>query len=496
MGAPAPSPMPEAWRQLVGQAAAGEFPLREYLGESSRSAVFLTERGDRTAKAAIKLVPVPADSATADLVLARWDLAARFSHPRLLRLFEHGRCRLGGAEFLYVVSEFADEDLSQILPQRALTTAEAGDMLRALLDALSALHDQSLVHGRIKPANVMAAADVIKLSSDSLCPAGGSKIPVPSEIPASILSSIYDAPELSTSTLSPAADLWSLGVLLVETLTQRLPVSKPGHSGDPVLPAHIPSPFREIVHHCLRRDPARRWTVADIRAHLARPSPAPLKIAQSAAAQSRGAADHPGATINDRIFAKLLALPAILFAPILLALVLVAVTAVVKLAGHRPKASPTPPAGIASSAQPAPAATLPAPAPVHSSRRTASSSQPKPTPVTPAEPARQVPGGSPSPDAATPAAVAHQVLPNVPQSALHTITGTVKVRVRIKADRGGNVAEAHLESAGPSPYFARLALAAANGWKFTTQPQSPQTEWRLTFEFRRDGARAIPTKIR
>src|SRR6266496_650927 len=215
MGASAAIIMPEDWNQFVGQVAAGEFALREYLGASSRSAVFLTARGDRSARAAIKLVPVPADSATADLILARWDLAARISNPRLLRLFERGRCHLFGAEFLYVVSEFADEDLSQILPQRALTSAEAGDMLRSLLDALSALHDQSLVHGRIKPANVMAAADVIKLSSDSLCPAGGSKIPSPP----SIAASIYDAPELATGTLFPAADLWSLGVLLVETLT-------------------------------------------------------------------------------------------------------------------------------------------------------------------------------------------------------------------------------------------------------------------------------------
>ena len=93
-------------------------------------------------------------------------------------------------------------------------------------------------------------------------------------------------------------------------------------------------------------------------------------------------------------------------------------------------------------------------------------------------------------------AVAHEVLPNVSQRALDTITGTLKVRVRIKVDRAGNVTEANLESAGPSPYFARLALAAANGWKFTAEPQPTQTEWRLLFEFRRDGTRAIPTEIR
>lgn len=474
--------MPEAWRQFVGQVAAGEFPLREYLGGSSRSAVFLTERGERTAKAAIKLVPVPEDSATADLLLARWDLAARLSNSRLLRLFERGRCRLGGAEFLYVVSEFADEDLSQILPQRALTSAEAGDMLRSLLDALSSLHDQSLVHGRIKPTNVMADDDVIKLSSDSLCPAGGSKIPSPP--------SIYDAPELATSTLSPAADLWSLSVLLVETLTQRLPVSKLGQSGEPVLPATIPPPFREIVHNCLRRDPARRWTVADIRAHLARPSSVPKKPAESGPPQSRS--ERPVAAIADRTTAKRFALPIVL-----VALALVVVTAVVKFTGQHQKASQPAAAGMASGTQPAlPSTTPSSPAPAHPSPNPASSRQPAPTPMTQATPAGHAPARTPTSGAAMKGAVAHEVLPNVSQRALDTITGTVKVGVRIKVDRAGNVIGAKLESPGPSPYFARLALAAANGWKFTAEPQPTQTEWRLLFEFRRGGTRAIPTEIR
>jgi TonB family protein len=490
MGASAASMMPEAWRPFVGQVAAEEFPLREYLGGSPHSAVFLTERGESTAKAAIKLVPVPADPATADLLLARWDLAARLSHVRLLRLFERGRCHLGGAEFLYVVSEFAEEDLSQILPQRALTSAEAGDMLRSLLDALSSLHDQGLVHGRIKPANVVAAADVIKLSSDSLCPAGGSKVPSPPSVPPSISLAIYDAPELAISPLSPAADLWSLGVLLVETLTQRLPVSKTGQSGEPVLPATIPPPFREIVHNCLRRDPARRWTVADIRTHLARPSSVPKRPAESAPSLSRS--ERPGAAIPEQRNTKRLGLPIVL-----VALALVAVTAVVKLTGPHQNASQPAATEMASSKQPVPPATTPSsPAAAHPSRHAAASSQPAPAPITQAEPESHAPARAPTPGAATKSAVAHEVLPNVSQRALDTITGTLKVRVRIKVDRTGNVTEANLESAGPSPYFARLALAAANGWKFTAQPQPTQTEWRLLFEFRRDGTRAIPTQIR
>jgi len=40
------------------------------------------------------------------------------------------------------------------------------------------------------------------------------------------------------------------------------------------VPETLPAPFLEITRHCLRRDPQRRWTAADIAAHL-RPAPAP-----------------------------------------------------------------------------------------------------------------------------------------------------------------------------------------------------------------------------
>src|SRR6516164_920405 len=104
-------------KRWEGQLVDGRFPLRQYLGGSEHSAVFLTEWG-RGQNAAIKLIPL--DPATADPQLARWKQAAGFSHPHLLRIFETGRCRIENDGFLFVVMEYAEEDLSQILPQRAL----------------------------------------------------------------------------------------------------------------------------------------------------------------------------------------------------------------------------------------------------------------------------------------------------------------------------------------------------------------------------------------
>ena len=74
--------------------------------------------------------------------------------------------------------------------------------------------------------------------------------------------------------MSPASDVWSLGMTLVEALTQSPPVWKEAEQAEPVLPETLPEPFFDIASHCLRRNPHRRWTVAEIAARLQQPSSA------------------------------------------------------------------------------------------------------------------------------------------------------------------------------------------------------------------------------
>ena len=203
MTAQAGTQMSETGMQWEGQLVNGEFPLLQYLGGSGHSAVFLTERGKDKAKqkAAIKLVF--ADAVDEEIQLSRWQRAAALSHPHLIRLFETGRCQLDGKRFSYVVMEYAEENLSQILPLRPLTSAEAREMLGPFLSALEYLHTRGLVHAQVKPANIMAIEDQLKLSSDGIC-ASGESMGNPGQ------RSAYDAPEIDHAALSPAADVWSL----------------------------------------------------------------------------------------------------------------------------------------------------------------------------------------------------------------------------------------------------------------------------------------------
>src|SRR5579863_128574 len=245
--------MTEAWKQWEGQVVNGKFHLRQYLSGGENSAVFLTEHGEQELqKAAIKLIPALPEKS--DLQLSQWGLAAKLSHPHLIRLFEMGRCQLGNMGLLYIVMEYAEENLSQILPDRPLTPAEAREMLEPVLDTLAFVHGQGFVHGHIRPANIMAVEDQLKISSDGLHRINESRGGLGKP-------GVYDAPEMAGGEISPAADVWSLGMTLVEALTQRLPVWDGPEQGEPALPESLPAPFVELARHCLRVDLQRRWTV-------------------------------------------------------------------------------------------------------------------------------------------------------------------------------------------------------------------------------------------
>ena len=118
----------------------------------------------------------------------------------------------------------------------------------------------------------------------------------------------YDAPELATGIITPAADVWSLGMNDTDALTQRLPERDPDTKADPALPRFMPLPFPALVQECLRVDPTQRRSLEEITIQLAtlsarkpaapekrspEPTPARPAAAHCARPVSRSAAGAP-----------------------------------------------------------------------------------------------------------------------------------------------------------------------------------------------------------
>jgi hypothetical protein len=246
----------EVWVGWENQVVNSAYPLRRWLGGSNHSAVFLTEyRPAGITQAAIKLVP--ADTLETEAQLVQWGTAATLNHPHLIRLFDVGRCHIGGRVYLYVVMEYADQTLAQILPRRALSPDETRDMLIPALSALNFLHRNGLVQGQVKPTNLLVVGDQLKLASDTIRSAG--------KLSSGILrASLHDPPELKDGEIGPAGDIWGLGVTLVEALTQH-PPSWPDSKAETVsLTASIPPLFVDTVRRCLNRTPSARPTAGEL----------------------------------------------------------------------------------------------------------------------------------------------------------------------------------------------------------------------------------------
>jgi TonB family protein len=494
--------MSEVWAKWENRVINGVLPLRRFLGRSNHSVVFLTEyKAHNLADAAIKLVP--ADEATADTQLAYWKSAAALAHPNLIRLFDTGQCQLGGHPFLYVVMEYAEETLAQILPKRALTPDEVRYLLRPTLETLTFLHDKDLVHGQIKPPNLLVIGDQLKLSSDNIHPVGTAR-------PSIAKRSVYDPPEAKIGGIDAKGDVWGLGVTLVEALTQRLPAGLDQRTEIVVLPpAPIPAGFEQVTERCLRRDPALRPTIEDLQNQFD-PAPPPEVVerpaeteaaASAASAPATSEAPSPAPTPAPQATAPTvpspeesgLTLPELLVQapslgplrkPSAGRLPLWGTVAALVVAGSgwgiwhsrnagfpSAKQPPTPVASPAASAVPPAAPPNPAPAPAAATSA--------PTPVAAADAAR---------------AVRHEEIPRISRGARASIRGDIVVTVRVTVDRAGTVVDSAVENRANSKYFTRVASEAARKWRFAAAERPDSREWLLEFDFTRGGisGHAIP----
>ena len=445
---------PESWKIWEGRSVAGKFPLRQWLGGSNHSSVFSTERPG-AAKAAIKLIAVEPGAAEQELLRIR--AAIKLSHPHLIRIFEAGRGQIESESFVYVVMELADEDLSQILPQRALSPDEVSDLLPPVLDAVSYLHGRGMVHSRIKPSNILAVGNQLKLSADQITPLG--------ETGSARRRDVYDAPETAAGVLSPASDVWSLGVTLVAAITQNVALAEQAAPGKQSLPETIAEPYRSIARDCLQLDPKRRATLQQVQTKLqpgtapvapvSKPTPAPVKPA----AVSPVAASP--ATATPALRAK--RTPIIALGGAFVAIIVI--FALMHSRGNN--AQPSNP----DTAAPAVVDNKPSAGPA------GPSGQPN---TTPASPSRNIPTGS--------GQVTHRAMPDIPKSARNTIHGTIKVTVHLDVSPAGKVVAAKFKTTGSSQYFAQKAMKAAEQWQFA--PQADSAAWLVSFYFRRSGVDA------
>jgi serine/threonine protein kinase len=482
------------WSEWEGQVVNGVFPLRRLLGRSNHSAVFLTEAPGLSADASIKLVP--ADAVSGEAQLRRWKSLAGLSHPHLVRLFDLGQGQVGDHAFVFVVMEYAEQTLAEVLPRRALTSGEAQEMLPPVLEALGFLHRNSFAHGQVKPSNIVVVNDRLKLASETVRPLGESGSGL-------LRTSLYDPPELKGGKVSAPGDVWALGITLVEALTQRAPGWPDGRSATIPLPAELPAPLVDTVRRCLSPDPARRPTIAELAARydvaaadenqpFAEQSPAKehsLTAEHSPSAEHPLSAERPPSAEHSHFSEQPLSAERphsskSVLATVLLGAIVLSLAIWVGLRSRQAHLD----AGQAdthfqTALEPAPTS--------NGSGSGMPAGQGTSTTMTSANsPGTSVSATSPT---AGSDIVLHKVVPDLPAHVRERIRGHVTVTVRVLIDQEGNVVGQLLEHADPGKYFARLARDAAVDWKFAPTANGDPRVWLLQFDFAHDGVSAQAT---
>ncbi|HET6672965.1 MAG TPA: protein kinase [Agromyces sp.] len=234
-------------------------------------------------------------------------LLASLAHRALVRLYDASRDPDTGREFL--VMELIDgRDLREALKVGPLSPADAAGLVADLAEALHVMHERGIVHRDVKPANVLlepahlpsrswnaklADFGIARLIDDARLTRTGLLVGTPG----------YLSPEQVTGAApGPAADVYSLGLLVLEART-----------GDTV----FPGPAVESASARLVRDPeipdslGPDW-VSLLRAMTAREAgdrPSALDVAMAATALDVTAADESGATAPTIAFAEVAGAP-------------------------------------------------------------------------------------------------------------------------------------------------------------------------------------------
>jgi len=234
-------------------------------------------------------------------------MAATLSHPNVAQVYDFGETTDDdGAPTPFVVMELVPgdtlEDRSATGPLPPVLVFRWCAQVAA---ALSAAHANGLVHRDIKPANIMVASAGVKVVDFGI--AAAVSVVGPAEPDAEVLGTpAYLAPErLTTDSVEPASDVYSLGVLLYKLLAGRLPWS--AATITQLLTDHVftkPEPLPEIAGvpdevarlclACLAKEPADRPAASVVADVLADAAGLAVVSAEAVADEEAGQPGQPG----------------------------------------------------------------------------------------------------------------------------------------------------------------------------------------------------------
>ena len=192
------------------------------------------------------------------------DHFAQVDHPNLVSIEDRGEvCGIP-----YIVMGYAgDETLKSLLLEGGMSVERVISLIRQVIRGVKALHEHSIIHFDLKPANVFIRGDVARVGDYGL-----SKLMTESRATLSMGrgTPYYMAPEMLRRRGDARSDVYSLGVILFEMLVGDVPfkgdteweILKRHETETPLIPDAISAGLRAFLKQCLGKNPETRFANA------------------------------------------------------------------------------------------------------------------------------------------------------------------------------------------------------------------------------------------
>ncbi len=263
----------------------GRYQLRSLLGEGGMASVHLGYDSVLERTVAIKTLhsELGREQSFRERFRREAQAVARLNHTNIVSVFDSGEDEIDGRSIPYIVMELVDGDpLRSVLDRDiaehgAMPTDKALKITGDVLAALSASHEMSLVHRDIKPGNVMLTKrGVVKVMDFGIARALQSGVTSMTQTGMVVGTPQYLSPEQALGRgVDERSDLYSVGCMLFELLTGRLPfdgdsplaVAYQHVQEEPPVPSTInrslPPAVDALIARALKKNPAERFPTAD-----------------------------------------------------------------------------------------------------------------------------------------------------------------------------------------------------------------------------------------
>ena len=275
-----PKPASRNQTLAIGTVISGRFRIQRFAGSGGMGEVYEAEDLELGGRVALKTIRPSLLSSPQTLGRFRREvqIARQVTHPAICRVFDVGRDVLDGNELVFLTMEFLDgESLSAYLKRRGRFLPEAAlPLLHQIGAGLDALHQKGVVHRDLKPGNIMlvspASGPMRAVISDfGLARAFEEEAPNEPLTRSDVIlgTPAYMSPEqLLGKPLTPASDVYALGLILYEMLTSQRAFTAEGAiehavlrvNQETALPVNplVPEEFDRVITSCLARDPKDR----------------------------------------------------------------------------------------------------------------------------------------------------------------------------------------------------------------------------------------------